>query len=230
MLNKQFLSILSFTNAITDKVLLKYPVTMLNSDSNDIICKIDVTKLDESEFEPTGIYEMSKLITLLNLFDDYEITKENNHLKIKSKSDNAVFKCADPVLMSQNDKPATLIDRIEEFPIVSEFKLCKNDLTKLKKSSAIFNDLNAIKFESKNENVSIQLSMYNKFEQNTNTFEKNYLKCSTKDYDFQISTENFNKLPMTDYDIKVHYNAEKNQYRVLFKTEIFTICIACLSK
>lgn len=228
-MNKQFINVLKRLNPITDKVILKYPITTISSAAGDIIANIDVTKLDVHEFEEIGIYELSKLISLLDLFGDYEIEKDNNTLKVTSRTNSAVFTLADIMLLEDYNKPSSIIERTETFDCVSEFRLSSEELIKFKKASGIFDNLNSISFESIDNNITIKLEMSNRFDMSNNSYKCELLNVSNKNFKINLDINNFTKLPNKDYNVRVRYNSEKDAYRIIFDGEDFKCVIANLS-
>lgn len=52
---------------------------------------------------------------------------------------------------------------------------------------------------------------------------------SEKNFEISIGTENFVKLPMKDYAVKIYYNQDKDAYRIIFITDNFECVIANLN-
>lgn len=228
MINNEFLKVLKNINPITDKVLLKYPITTINSESVDIIANIDLEKLGVESFPDTGIYDLSKFLSLLDLFKDFEVKRLDDRILIESRTNSAVFTLADILLLNPFDKSKTIIERLNDFPTVAEFKLTKTQMSQIKKASSIFNELNSLNFVSEDNNIDVKLNVTNRFESSNNTFKINYLKCSNKNFNINIDINNFNKLPNEDFLVKIKYNDEKDAYRILFESEggIIKIVIA----
>ena len=67
MLNLATQKVLRQLNAISDKVILKYPVTTISSESSEILVNVDMQALDSEQFDNLGIFELSKLLKLLSL-------------------------------------------------------------------------------------------------------------------------------------------------------------------
>ena len=96
---KNLVKTLKELNPISDKVLLKYPKTVIISEANDMMALIDCEKLECQEFEDTGIYELSKFNALLDMFDDFDIIRKDNTLEINSRLNSAIFTLADIALL-----------------------------------------------------------------------------------------------------------------------------------
>lgn len=229
-MNKEFLKALKDVSSVTDKVILKYPKTVLKSEDGSLLALIDVTRLNCEEFPDTGIYELSKFNALLSMFDEPQVTREDNNLKIENRLNTAIFTLADLSILSDFDVSSTIFDRLDEFPSVAEFKLEKIQIQNLLKAASIFGitNVNSITLKSQDSNIDMFLSSSGRFENNTNTFKVNYPRCSEKDFNLKISTENFARIPLKDYNVKIKYNADKDAYRILLQGDEFKIIIALL--
>ena len=220
-MNKEFLKALKDVSSVTDKVILKYPKTVLKSEDGSLLALIDVTRLNCEEFPDTGIYELSKFNALLSMFDEPQVTREDNNLKIENRLNTAIFTLADLSILSDFDVSSNIFDRLEEFPSVAEFKLEKIQIQNLLKAASIFGITNV-------NSITLKSQDSNRFENNTNTFKVNYPRCSEKDFNLKISTENFARIPVKDYNVKIKYNADKDAYRILLQGDEFKIIIALL--
>ena len=226
---KNLVKTLKDLNPISDKVLLKYPKTVIISEANDTMALIDCEKLGCQEFEDTGIYELSKFNALLDMFDDFDIIRKNNTLEINSRLNSAIFTLADIALLVPFDKSPMIFDNIKSQELVSDFKLEKEQVQKIKKASSIFGNLEALTFKSIDGNVDIFLNQKNRFQSSNNTFKISFPMVSQKNFDISIGTENFVKLPLKDYEVKVYYNQSKEAYRIVFIAENFECVIANLN-
>ena len=229
MLNKSFINTLNKLNSITDKVILRYPVTTVSSDAGDMIANIDVSALDSDHFEEIGIYELSKFISLVSLFGEYSVKRQENELIISSDNNTAVYLTSDIFLLKHNDKSADVITRLDSFPTVAEFDLDLNTIKNFNKASSIFGDLEGLNFKSEDSNITVSLTKINRFESSGNSYTKTFRDCSQKNFDLNIATANFNKLPVMDYKVKVKYNEQRDAYRIVFETDVFKVIIAQLA-
>ena len=229
MFSKEFLNTLQKVNTYSDKVVLKYPITVLNSDSNDVIITINAQNLGCSEFENTGIYELSKFISMLGIFTEADVKREDKLLKIHSVTETAAFTLCDLDLLKAHDLQAELITNLDKYPSVSEFEFSANDLAVFKKASNVLNELNALKIEGSGGNTEVSLALHNRFNASSNEYNKVYLGTSQKDFVVKLGIENVQKLPGVDYTVKVKYNEEKDAYRVIFVNANFTILISKLA-
>lgn len=229
MFSKEFTNVLQKLNGYSDKVILKYPQTVLNSDASDVIALVDAQALGCEEFPDSGIYELSKFNNMISLFENAEVSREDNLLKIKKLTESAVFTLCDLDLLSSHNLAPEYITGLDNFPSVAEFEMKSQDLQLIKKASSILNELNALNIKGLNGNTEVSLGLHNRFNSSTNSFEKDYLGTSTEDFAIKLGIENIQKLPAVDYTVKVKYNAEKDAYRVIFVNPQFTILIMRLS-
>lgn len=231
MLNTATQQVLKQLNSISDKVILKYPVTTLCSESAEIIVNIDISALESESFENLGIFELSKLLNLISLFEsDATIKADNEKITITSSdnSNSAVYLLSDEFSLKPYEKPASLIDSSLNFPFVSEFELSSNEIKKIMKANGIFNNLDGLEFSSVDGNTILKLVLNNKYDISSNSYSKTFFGSSNKNFNLKIKSEIFNKLPITNYKVKVAYNEVKDAYRILFLTDVFKIAVAIL--
>lgn len=229
MFSKEFLNALKNINGYGDKVLLKYPVTVFNSAAKDVVATINAQSLGCEQFEDTGIYELSKFISMLSVIENAEVKRIGKKLVIQATTESASFNLCDLDLLEQYNLPVEVISNLDKFPSVSEFDLSANDLQTIKKAASILNELNALQIKGFNNNTEVSLSFHNRYISNANSFEKDYLGTANKEFQIKLAMENIQKLPVTDYSVKVKYNEEKDAYRVLFIASNFTILISKLA-
>lgn len=232
MFSKDFLNVVSKLNSISDKVIFKYPKTILSSEANDIVVLIDAEKLGCQQFDDTGIYTLSKFLNMINLMDSPEIKREQDYLVFTNTNQRAIFTLGDTDLLKESghDMPAEIITRPLLFESASEAQVSADDIIKLKKAANIFNELNAIKIDCRDNNLSLSLDNHNKYNSSNNEFSIEYLNCSNRMFELKIPVENFLKIPNCDYKLMVKYNEERDAYRVMFVAEYFTIVLSTISK
>ena len=229
MFSKDFLNVLANLGNYTDKVILKYPVTVLNSPAQDVFINVSAESLGCQSFEPMGVYELSKLLKVFGLFENPEVTREANLLKLQTTTESAELALSDLELLKEYDSSKELIDRLDAFPSVSEFTLTTEALKTLKSAGSILSELNALRISGKSGNTTVDLYFHNRFNSTQNSYKREFLGTSTQDFELKLGIENIQKLPITEYQVKVKFNAEKNAYRVIFVSEFFTVLIGKLS-
>ena len=226
MITKEFLKLLSLMTPITDKAIIKSPITTLNSESVDILVNV---KTDFEVENPICIFELSKFLNLLNLFENYDLSIESNKIIVSNTQTKSVFTLGSIDVMEDFNKSSEIIDRIDLAETVSKFTLKAKDMIDFKKSANIFSELNTIDFIGKDTSTYVELGVYNKYNSSNNTFSKEYLSSAQKQFKVSINIDSFLKLPNCDYEVCVKYNESKNAYRILFKTELFTIAVSTIN-
>lgn len=226
MISKKFIKELAKMTGITDKAILKYPITTLNSDAVDIIVNIDASKLDCSGFEDTGIYELNKFIHTFGLFNDPEIKRTENSIEFQTPGQKSIFTVSDISLMESYNQKSEIIEILKNFPSVAEVDLKDETIKKFKQASSIFNELNVLTIEGKDGDTALYLDAHNRFNSSNNVYQREFLNTSKMNFKHKINIENFNKLPSTDYKLLIKYNEEKQAFRIVFVAENFKILIS----
>lgn len=219
MLNQNFTNVLKEVNKITNSAILKYPRTILNSPAGDILVSIDVASLDPDQFEDIGIYNMSEFLNTFNLFgEDRNVAISNKVIMISDDKTKVEYISNSISLLKDYDKQPSIFEGTEAVPTVAKFILTTKDIAKVNQAAKVFSDLEDVVITSQDDEIKISLSSTNKFNAQSNKFSVSFGAETTKEFSVSIPVENFSNLPSSEYTVFVKYNASKNAYRVLMKS------------
>lgn len=232
-MNKSVLQILKEISKITDSVILKYPVTIAASESNDVKVMVNLANLDENSFPDIGLLNSLKsFLSLYELFgEDKKVTYSNDTINITDGDLSSSFISSSLILMDAFNIDSDQFDKVSAAPSVLEFNLTVDDINKLNKASGTFKDLNEIVITSVDAETSISLGAIGKFNAKNNNFKIRKSEKSSKDFTIRVSLENFQMLPTSEYKVCIKYNAAKDSYRLLLEsTKIKDFKIILLTK
>lgn len=215
MLNKNVINVLQALNNITNSVVLKYPVSILNSVAGDVVVRLNVESLDKDAFEPFGIYQLSEFLSTFKLFDEYTASISDNVININGGDSSIQYLSTKLNVLENHDKSETLITSTQGVPSVATLELSKEHVKTIKSASGVFKDLTDIVLESQDGSMTIKLGGANNFNARTNSFSIHREATTTKEFSVRIPSENFNSLPTSSYKIEVKYNESKDAYRVI---------------
>lgn len=219
-MNKSVLQILKEINKITDSVILKYPITYAASESNDIKVMVNLGNLDENAFPDIGLLNSLKsYLSLYDLFsDERKVTYENDTINITDGDLSSSFISSSLILMDAFNLDSDQFDKVSSAPSILEFTLSVDDINKLNKAAGTFKDLNEVIITSIDSESSISLGAIGKFNAKNNNFKIKKPEKSAKDFTIRIAMENFERLPVSEYSVKIKYNAAKDSYRLLLES------------
>jgi len=219
MLNKNVIHVLKSLNGITNTGILKYPTTILNNPSGDVVVKIGLDKLDTESFPDIGVYNLSEFISTFGLFDEYQCTINDNIISITSGTSAVQYVTTNISVLSNHDKPESIFTSTASFPSVCSAEITEDDMKKIKSAAGIFKELNEVIFVSKDGDLEIKLGNTNNFNAKSNSFSiaKNNIGC-TKDFTVKVPAENFNALPLGSYKLEMKYNESKDVFRVMINS------------
>lgn len=219
-MNKSVLQILKEINKITDSVILKYPITIAASESNDIKVMVNLGNLDENAFPDIGLLNSLKsYLSLYDLFtDERKVTYENDTINITDGDLSSSFISSSLLLMDAFNIDSEQFDKVSAAPSILEFTLTIDDINKLNKAAGTFKDLNEIIITSIDSESCISLGAIGKFNAKNNSFKIKKSEKSSKDFTIRIAMDNFERLPVTEYNVKIKYNAAKDSYRLLLES------------
>jgi len=216
MFNKDVINVLTQINGIADSVILKHPITVAKSESDDMIVACDISKLDADQFPDMGIMDLGGFLNIFKLFpDDADCDISGNTINISSGATSSTYITDLIALMDAFDIDSSRFDKTEAVPSVATFDITSDDIKKIKSASGVFKDLDEVIFESKDGDVIVSLGSTGKFNAKSNTFAITKPAQTSKEFNIHLAAENFKKLPVSDYQVQVKYNSSKDAYRVM---------------
>lgn len=216
MLNNNIITILKSANTITDKVILKYPVTVVNSPSADIYMRVDTSILDEDKFEDIGIYELSEFLNVFSLYSEDRIVKQDNAIiTVSDSSSVSTYVTSEIDLMNDFNKAPIMFEKTKAVDTVCEFELTKEILKKVKNASGVYKTLKDLNLISMDSELTLELSQNNTFASKSNSHKINVNASCSKEFKVSLPIVNFISLPVNNYTAYVKYNANANAYRFL---------------
>ena len=220
MLNKATITTLAEINKFTNSVVLKYPYTIANSPSNDIMLQLDVSQLDAESFPDIGLFNnLSEFLSNFALYsDDRVVTVEDNVIAIKDGNYSGRYITNKISLLRDYDKPKSIFDTTLATNTVCTFELGTELISKIKQASKTFTDLNDVLITSKDGETTVSLTATNKFNAQANTFNIIVPSQTTKEFSIAIPVENMSLLPNTPYQAEVKFNEQKGAYRFLLQS------------
>lgn len=221
MFNSKVIDVLTQINGITNSIILKYPLTVGLSESQDMLFLIDISELDTDEFSEIPLKNsLNELLNLFKLFpDDKSVKVEQNTIQIASNSLSSSFIMDNIALMDAHNRDSKQFEVTESVPSVASFELTAEEIKNLKSASGVFKDLSEIIFTSQDGEMKISLGATNKFNAKSNTFSLTKSGTLNKEFEIKIPVENFKMLPLSDYTFDVKYNSSKDSYRLFLKNK-----------
>jgi len=216
MINTNVTNVLQQLNGITNSVVLKYPNTIINSPAGDIVASVDIKSLDSDEFSDIGIFDLGSFIKTLNLFNgDREVTITDTQTTIVQGNKCINYLNTNISLLEEFNKKESIFTNTKSVPVVGTFNLSSDDFKQFKQASSVFKDLSDIVIKSQDESITVKLQNSSSFNSSSNGYSVTLDAETSKEFTIKIPAENFNKLPVSDYTVNVHYNSSKDAYRVI---------------
>lgn len=219
MFNSKVIDVLGQINGITNSIILKYPLTVGLSESQDMLFLIDISELDSDEFSEIPLKDsLNELLSLFKLFpEDKSVKIEGSSICVESNSLSSSFIMDNIALMDAHNRDSKQFEVTEQVPSVASFELTADEIKSLKSASGVFKDLSEIIFKSQDGEIKISLGATNKFNAKSNTFSLTKTAVTSKEFEIKIPVENFKMLPLSEYTFDVKYNSAKDSYRLFLK-------------
>ena len=224
MFNPKVLEVLQQINAVTNSVILDYPVTVAVAETGDIQIHFDVSEVDDDEFPTLGLMDsLSEFLQLFKLFpEDRTVNVQDNVLNVKSGRQSSTFISSNLVLMDAYKRDAVQFSRTEEVPSVAVFELNSDDMKQIKSATSVFRDLTEVIITSKDGDIDISLGATNRFGARSNTYSVTKDAETSKEFEIKIPVENFKVLPNSEYEVQVKFNSKMNSFRILMLNKTLT--------
>jgi hypothetical protein len=219
MINENVTNVLQQITGITNSVVLKYPTTIVNAASGDIIVKLNISKLDSEEFEDIGIWDLSEFLSAFKLFSgERNVSVDNKVLTISHDKRQTNLISTEISMLESFNKEEKTFTSTESVPTVAEFTLSIEDMKGIKQASGVFKDLSELTVTSQDGSVNLSLGANARFNRKSNGYSVEIDAETSKEFTLNIPTENFNKLPNSDYTVRVKYNSTRDAYRLMLES------------
>lgn len=217
MFNKNVIDVLSQVNGITNSVILKYPTTVVVSESQDMMLQIDISSLDGDQFPDLGLKDsLTEFLNLFKLFaDDRSVEIEGSTVNVSAGSSASCYITDNIALMDAYNKDPEQFAKTEAVPSVASFDLGVEDIKNIKSATGVFKDLSEVIFQSQDGDMKVSLGATNKFNAKSNTYSVTKNANTSKEFEVKIPVENFKMLPVSEYNVEVKYNSARDSYRIL---------------
>lgn len=164
---------------------------------------------------PIGIYDdLTSFLQLIDMVESPEITIKDQYIEINGVETNIKYRYCDPSLCGESQTVANIIETTpDDFELIHEGTLSKQLLQFLKNSTAL-SDADIITY---NQNIVVQSSEIDKLLLSKPNIFFNDLGEFVSSYEFV-------KLPLKDYNFKTYYNKTRNRIRLsLYDDDIFVM-------
>ena len=221
MFNKNLIKTLSTINPITNSIVLQYPVTYGVSEDHAISFKINVSEIDNDDFNDINLNDSLKdFISLFSLFNDFKCKEENGIFTITGEKNKADFILSDPVLMGAFKVPDGFFSKLDNAPTVANFDLDAETLRTLRPSFGVFRDSDCVSFNSLDNSVFLKVETNSRFAATqSNSYSLTVDSNPSKEFKIKISNSNISLLPLCDYKVEIKYSSKNDYYVVLLKTD-----------
>lgn len=220
MFNEKFLTVLGQINNMTNTVILKYPLTVTESEGKEIRIRWDVSKLDNTEFPDVPLFNcLDKFLNSVRLFKEPVYNFVDNSVQIKDNNAEAEFILSNRALMSDYDKDDKQFKLTDEVPTVCEFDLTVQDISALKSAGNVFKDLEFVVISAKDSSMKLSLGNSSRFNSHSNSYSIKKDVTTEKEFSIAIPVKNFFRVPVSEYKVEVKYNSQRDSYRVVLRNK-----------
>jgi len=218
MLNKKTREILNQLSTINNSMIITYPVTTVIL-GKSIQAFLNVEELGETDFQEIGVFNIGEFNSVVSVIDDPEISNDGTGT-LTIKNDNSSIKYGTTtvdIIESECRGNPELVDKIARNENVISFSLGLKDLDKIKKMSGLLKDLNNLDIKSVDGKITVTTRSN---EKSSNDFVINFDGESTGDNSITLDMSLVNKLPSSDFNVKVYKSAKGTLVSVFESTTV----------
>jgi len=230
MLNQNTRKVISSLAQINNSQIISYPVTLVKSGTN-MQAFLDMTKLDEEEFNKVGFFSVTEFLSITDIVEDAQIeANEAGTITIKNSNTSVTYNSTNIKMLEEAGCSGNfdLIDKIKSNETIASFKLLNVELNKIKKMSGLLKSMIIFRLTGNGSDVVVSLEGTEKSSNNyAVTFDD---EASSSEFVMDVNMSNINKLPGSDYDVTVHRSTKGSIIVVFSSINVPGLNIFCTEK
>ena len=222
VLNANTIEVLKKLTDVNRIQVINYPYTVIGNDVNSLFAFFSTEAMGEEEFNKFAFYNANEFLNLTNLFNDVEISIDDNSvLHLRGVDGNkSQYVTASLGILSDYDKVTKdVLDATESSKKVCSFDFSVKDFTTLKKASDVLSTLGEVNIKCADEKVTLKLYEGEEAQGVSNEFTINVENSSGNDVDIDIDIKLLRSLMVGDYEVSVYYSERIDTHRVVFTSK-----------
>lgn len=217
MLNKKTLKVIQSLNPISNKMIFSYPVSSIR-EGKSIQAFIDMSKLDEEEFNEFGIYSLSDFISAVSLIDNPDISLKDKTIKISNKKSSINYNTSSVELLEDECScDLSLLERVKKNEKIANFELTTEDFKNLKTASNTLKDLPNLILSSSKSGILLKIQG---LEKSSNSFETIIDGESNEDFAVTANLSLLKRIPNGNYSVSIYKSKTDSRVMLFNSTDI----------
>ena len=208
MLNEQTRKGLKSLTTVGNAAIVRFPWTSILQKNKSIIAFINLEEYGEEPFEEFGFEEtLSEFLTLVDFYQDPEITSEGNIITIESGNNTQRYETSDLDSMKSFDIPVTTLEKVNSTPEIINFEITSAELIRLKKVSALTKSTSLLVQASVDGDCSLVTCKLDRNNNSSNESVTAFPMSAQEDINVKFDIANISKLPDRDYQVSIKKSA-----------------------
>jgi len=228
MLNNDSIQLLQSVTAITNSVLISYPVTTITNEAKDVLGNIDFSKVDSEGWEEFGIYDLNSFLGAIAILENPVIKREGPSVIANDVDSSISFVVSDVSTMEAFTTDPENITSTCATESVVEISIDTDLINKIRKGVKVFKNLEDLFIVKEGDSIFLRTGNKESFTRTSNRYEIKLDPTVSSGPDFEITllVNNFLLLPAMNYDMKIKYNPEYDLYRVTMENSIYQFVLS----
>lgn len=208
LLNENTRRGLKSLTTVGNAAIVRYPWTSVLQKNKSIIAFINLEEYGEESFEEFGLEEtLSEFLSLIDFYQDPDITAEGNIITIESGKQVQHYETSDLDSMRSFDIPVTALENVSKTPEIINFEISASELSRLKKISSITKATSLIVGGKVDGESTITVCRLDRNNNISNDSVSEYPISSTEDTSVVFDIMNISKLPEKNYQVSIKKSA-----------------------
>lgn len=221
VLNENTRKVLGQLSNLNTICVVDYPVMSMKSDSENVVAFFNTKLLGENEFDAFGVFNISELLSIVNLTETPDIELEDGIITIKDDKTKIKYITTDLGILGDYTRiKPSMLERTKSAETVLSFELNNTTMAQIKKASDVFKNLESLIITGKKGNdITVSVGESSKKIKNSNSYTMKVNGEVKEDTTVILDVKNFKIIPTGTYEVQIKYNREKDAYRVIMSSK-----------
>ena len=227
MLNQNTRQVLQQLSAINNSMIISYPITAVIMGKH-IQAFLDVSKLNEEEFNEIGVFNFAELNSVINVIENEDITNDKGMLTIKNDTNSIKYGTTN-IDIIENDCRAKveLLDKIKSNTVVMSFDLPLKELDRIKKMSGLLKELSDLIITSSSAGISLMVTSKERSANNYTSVVQGDVQEETS---MALVMDTINKLPASNFKVSIYKSSKGTPIALFESTNVEGLSIIVAAK
>ena len=203
MLNTQTRKGLKTLTTVGNTAIVRYPWTSVLQKNKSLIAFINMEEYGEEPFEEFGLESMSEFLSLVDFYNDPEISEEDGIISIESGKYHQKYGTSDLDTMKSFDVKITTLEKMSAAPEVIAFDISQDELVRFKKIASLTKATNLVVSGNTEGESTLTICKLDRSKNMSDESTSEFPMSVSKNINISFDVQNFMKLPDKTYSVSI---------------------------